>query len=294
MRTFASISASALVLLAMGGPTFATELPIPTKVFVVKPNKLVKLISKNHGQPLPDPLNVTNPVVFGATLMIKDMGVGGGTVSFALDASGWTQTASGFKYKGKNDVLDPNPKGTCRVVLLTASTIKAVCKDDGLGTLAALTTPFSGAAAASLRSGLTGTDLEYCAEAGGDEKANTTTQLKRKDAPAPTVCAAFGCDGHEFAGGCWYADDGLSCDQICANQGMSYSELTRTVAGSDGSVANCQALIAHFGWPQPFNNLSCNDGFGCARDNTQTAFCSSPTTNSTATCASCGRICACE
>jgi hypothetical protein len=102
--------------------------------------------------------------LFGATLRFEDLGLFGGSANFTLDASGWTGLgspagAAGYKYKGKNDALDPNPKGTCRVVLLTADTIKAVCKDDGLGGVP-LTTPFAGSSSVQLKL----PDSTYCAE----------------------------------------------------------------------------------------------------------------------------------
>lgn len=47
------------------------------------------------------------------------------------------------------------------------------------------------------------------------------------------------CNGARVSGGCWYMGaDGQSCNQVCANQG-GYSELTRILAGSEGSLAVC-------------------------------------------------------
>lgn len=114
-----SVALVAGALLAFVGVASAVDLPIPGKVVVVKPNKLVKIISKDHGLALPVPASADDPTVSGATLTFKDLGLAGGTINFTLDASGWSTTSSGYKYKGKDDALDPNPKGTCRVVLLT-------------------------------------------------------------------------------------------------------------------------------------------------------------------------------
>lgn len=165
-----------------------------------------------------------------------------------------------------------------------------MCKDDGLGAIS-LTTPFAGAASVVLKSG----GNRYCAELGGSEKKNDPLGLKRKDAPAPGACPVTVCTGYPYAGGCWYEAVGVSCNAECAAQGRVYSDLTRTIAGSDGTNAACQALIAHFGWAEPFNpDLECGDGYGCARDSTITARCATPTTSSTAGAVGLGRICACE
>jgi len=99
---------------------------------------------------------------------------------------------------------------------------------------------------------------------------------------------------YEFAGACWFADIG-SCDAICTANGRVYSEATRTVAGSDGTDANCQALINAFGIVQPFNpSYACGPAAGCAADTSISARCATPATTSDASCGSCIRICACD
>lgn len=50
--------------------------------------------------------------------------------------------------------------------------------------------------------------------------------------------------------GCWFLG-GLdqSCNDVCGDQGLTYSELTKT-AGSDGSNANCFNVLDTLGAPR--------------------------------------------
>jgi hypothetical protein len=284
-----------IALLASMSPSHAVDYLLVGKSNVIKTGKVAKFASKDHGQAIPAPLSADDPTISGATLTFFDVGSTAGDATFALDPSGWVALGNppgskGYKYKGKNDILDSNPKGTCRSVVLTSKSIKAVCKDDGLGSIT-LAPPFAGNDAIRLVSG----SSRYCAEFGGTPVKNDIDQFKRKDAPAPSSCASMPCTGYEYAGACWFTDLGLSCDAICANQGLVYSEATRTVAGSDGTNADCQALINAFGIVEPFNpDYSCGDGFGCAADDAVSARCATPVTNASASCSTCDRICACE
>lgn len=170
----------------------AADVPIPGKVSVVKAGKLAKLVSKATTPfPLPIPGSAEDPTVSGAQLDLFDTDFpGAGSVTFTLDKSGWTGLGNpagskGYKYKGKDDVIDPDPKGTCKSVLLKENVIKAVCK----GTAVTLTTPFSGTEGVIL--GLPAGSVastRYCAEVGGVEVKNDAKLMKRKDAPAPGSC----------------------------------------------------------------------------------------------------------
>lgn len=55
-------------------------------------------------------------------------------------------------------------------------------------------------------------------------------------------CTTEICPGTTVAGieGCWFLGElNQSCDDVCTSQGLSYSEKTKTVAGSEGSNENC-------------------------------------------------------
>jgi hypothetical protein len=170
----------------------AADVPIPGKVAVVKSGKLAKVVSKATTPfPLPAPGSAADPTQSGAALTFFDTDFpGAGSVTFTLDKTGWLGLgkpagSKGYKYKGKDDVEDSDPKGTCKSVLLKDSVIKAVCK----GTAVILTTPFVGAAGVTL--GLPAGSVastRYCAEIGGDEIKNDGKLMKRKDAPAPVSC----------------------------------------------------------------------------------------------------------
>jgi Zn-dependent M28 family amino/carboxypeptidase len=172
-------------------PAPAADVPIPAKVAIVKAAKLVKVLSKTATTfPLPAPGSAADPTLAGATLHFFDTeNGGGGEATFTLDASGWKGLGDpagsrGYKYKGKDDGNDPDPKGTCKIVLLKQNTIKAVCK----GAAVTLSTPFASTAGALLGLPAGSTALRYCAEAGGEEKKNDAGGVKRKDAPAPPSC----------------------------------------------------------------------------------------------------------
>ncbi len=179
--------------------------PIPGKVTVVKTAKLAKFVSKaksivpaDSTFALPVPGSAQDPTIGGASLSFDDVvsGVPGGSAgaaAFTLDATGWKGLGTppgskGYKYKGKDDVPDPDPKGTCKVVLLKEKVIKAVCK----GPSVTLTTPFEDSvyAAIGLPAGSTG--IEYCVEfgtgTGAELKKNDDKVTKWKDAAAPASC----------------------------------------------------------------------------------------------------------
>ncbi len=167
------------------------------KTHVIKSGKLLKFVSKAKQQPggapfvLPAAGSGTDPTLAGATLSVGDLGLAGGSVQFVLDSSGWTGLgnppgAKGFRYKGRDDVLDPDPKGTCKVVLLKEKVVKAVCK----GPLVDLTTPFAGASFVEIALPGVGAVDRYCAEFGGTPVKNDLKVLKRKDAPLPAGCSS--------------------------------------------------------------------------------------------------------
>ena len=57
-------------------------------------------------------------------------------------------------------------------------------------------------------------------------------------------CTSCPAPGIEYANSCWFLSPlSASCTTACANQGMVYDEATKLVAGSDGSNANCLALL---------------------------------------------------
>jgi hypothetical protein len=50
--------------------------------------------------------------------------------------------------------------------------------------------------------------------------------------------------GAEVGGACWFLGEvGESCSQVCDAAGFAYDQATRTFAGSDGTNANCVAVL---------------------------------------------------
>ena len=179
--------------------------PINGKVSVVKTAKLAKFVSKAKDLLPPDstfllpaPGSGQDPTVGGASLSFVDVagGVPGGSAgaaAFTLDASGWSGLgdppgSKGYKYKGKLDVNDPDPKGTCKVVLIKEKVMKAVCK----GPLVTLTTPFASGPGATLGLPAGSTGVQYCVEfsasTGAELKKNDVKVTKFKDSAPPVAC----------------------------------------------------------------------------------------------------------
>jgi len=80
-----------------------------------------------------------------------------------------------------------------------------------------------------------------------------------EDAPPGT------CTGAVVGGACWFlGGEERSCDDACAGHG-TYSDATRTVAGSSGSDANCDAVLDALGvGGRPTTTLSAGGaGVGC-------------------------------
>ena len=156
------------------------------KVTVIRPGTLAKFVSRSTQQPgqmpftLPMPGSTGDPTINGATLTYADVGGMAGSATYALDASGWKGLGSppgsrGYRYKGRDDAVDLNPKGTCRSVRIGGTVIKGVCRDD-----VPFSTPFGDAESVVLEMGSGSGSLRYCAEFGGEETKNDTEAMQRR------------------------------------------------------------------------------------------------------------------
>jgi hypothetical protein len=83
-----------------------------------------------------------------------------------------------------------------------------------------------------------------------------------------TTLPSCGSSGRLVGGVCWYmaGDEADDCNQTCAGVGRTYNEATRTFAGSDGTLANCNDVARAF-WPigpGAVDLSGCTTGRGCA------------------------------
>ena len=311
---------TAAVLLWTSGAAWAADVLVAGQVAIVSSGKLIKFVAKSKQQPqetafpIPAPGSGEDPTVAGATIELFDTATpGAGFISFNLDAAGWSGLGNpagsgGYRYMGKDDVSDRTHP--CRTVVLQDALITMTCK----GTAVTLAPPFAGDLQVVLRVPGGSSTLRYCATFGGDTRRNDTTSFKRKDAPAPAGCpfveptptptatptSTPSCtDGFALGGACWFTGSelGQSCDQVCAGEGLVYDEATRTVAGSDGTDANCQALLDGFAFPSPWAGSADCDVYGVGCSSMPIEFvsgrCATPPTTADASHPSVVRFCAC-
>lgn len=103
----------------------------------------------------------------------------------------------------------------------------------------------------------------------------------------------------ELAGACWYPAPDTSCSAICSLAGLPYSSATRTFAGSDGTNANCAAVIAALGETVTITDTDCTSlgisGVGCAvfTEFALSVRCVTPPTTADALELDTARVCAC-
>lgn len=123
--------------------------------------------------------------------------------------------------------------------------------------------------------------------------AHTLTAKKVKIVCLPSTPACEATTG----GFCWFVGTaGADCDTTCASVGRVYDVATRTYAGSDGSDANCAAVLSDLGVTSPFaGSVSCGNGLGCFGDVPSFTFgrCTEITIP-TAAAANRVRVCACQ
>jgi hypothetical protein len=233
----------------------ALDVPLPGKSLEVRPTKAAKISAKSREAfALPEAGSGDDPTLGGAVLHFFDIAGGGGEVAYTLDASGWQGIgkpagSKGWKYKGKRDAVDPEPKGACRSVVLKDKSLKASCK----GASVTLTLPYEGAAAATLGFPAGAPASRYCAVFGGDEKKNDAARLERKNAAAPVVCpvAASAFTGYEPDDVATLASDAFAGRQNLtagseAAQAYLIAELSAFAAGLDASETGDDA------YKQPF------------------------------------------
>lgn len=128
---------AAAIALAAPLSALAADIPVPAKVHIIKQEKsagYVGKLAKIVNKPIPSSSTFTlpgsAPTVVGGTLRFYKVGVPGVWDNISLPASGWIPLgpggSKGFKYRGAGSLTDP-----CKVVLVKAKVIKAVCKGPG-------------------------------------------------------------------------------------------------------------------------------------------------------------------
>jgi hypothetical protein len=175
------------IALAFGGAVArAADVTIPVKVYLNKPAKKTKFVSKgSFALPAADPNNPDNP-----------LGGKGGSITFSSGASSEEIDLTGANWKGLG-----NPEGTkgykykdpsgagCKVVLVKGTVIKGLCKATAAGA-----PPYDAADPnadpISIVLSLGTASQNYCGECpnGGQQKGNPDKLTKFKDCGAPTEC----------------------------------------------------------------------------------------------------------
>jgi hypothetical protein len=125
---------SALVI----APALAADEPdelMPGRTAIVKPGVLAKFVAKPPTGAAFDLPNLgvsgNDPTIEGGVLRLFDTG-GSDNDIYSLPAPGWKGLGNpaggtGFKYKGTGQPGDP-----CRIVLVKAKVVKAVCRGSGV------------------------------------------------------------------------------------------------------------------------------------------------------------------
>lgn len=242
-----------LLLAAVGAPALAADVPVEGRSLRLRAGKLATLEAKSATPiPLPLPGSAEDPTVGGARLRVFDVGGGGGATTHVLDASGWKGLgkpagSKGYQYRARADAVAP--KGPCRSVRLTAKRWKARCR----GGEVALSTPFDGAAAASLGLPAAGATLRYCTAFAGEAKRNDAKRLRYRSGLTPAACpvAPGELTGYHPDDVAALADDALAGRQNLspgseAAQAFLVAELQAFAAGLDGSQTGDDA------YRQPF------------------------------------------
>ena len=181
------VCALAIVLVPLAGVGLAQDDPdelVPCKIVVVKPGRLAKAVCK----PATDTTFVLPTFVpIDGSFRIRDLS---SVVQddFPLTLGTWIGLgnpagSAGYKYKGSRQPGDP-----CPVVLIKPTVLKAVCRGDDVS----LSVPFGGDAAVVFKPEYIDGAKRYCARFGGTEVKNDSVVLKRKNAPAPSVCSPDG------------------------------------------------------------------------------------------------------
>lgn len=112
----------------------------------------------------------------------------------------------------------------------------------------------------------------------------------------------FPCPGSIVGDFCWLlSGSNESCETTCLDAGLTYDEATRTYAGSDGNLANCNAVLdalnplSEFYTAYDSTDFPCPTGWGCVYDETGFEYrCLNPSTTAAAQSVNIRRACACK
>jgi len=172
--------------------TFTTGLPagggpIGTKIALIKPGTLYKIVSKpTTTYPLPPDSTVPgNPGAAGGSVTVT---ANGGTLTCDLAAGNWKGLGNPAGSKGWKYVNTAAPSGdACKLVLIKAAVIKVLAK--ATGTLTVVDEPGNTDVSLQLVAG----SSTYCALAPAPHFKGTAGKLlKMKDKPAPASCPGPG------------------------------------------------------------------------------------------------------
>lgn len=201
MRTgFASIAfaAAAAAAIAVGDALAATQQILGERLLLKDPtgaesSRSLVIAAKERGTEIA--AIAGDPVAGGGTLLL---GINSGSTgqSFVLDASGWSTTATGFRYRGPTESDgDPVKKVLVRRSRRGTALLKIVLKGNvGVQPLDLVPpNPGSGAVAILTLSNGDSYCVSFGGAAGGEVVVDTATTWKMRDATAEPGCPSFCC-----------------------------------------------------------------------------------------------------
>jgi hypothetical protein len=278
-RAVAGATLVGVVFCGAASSALAADQGITGKKLILKSTPKFVLLSKDASISIAgsDPVGGSD-----SSLTFDD---GSGPVTLALPKSLWSQNGSGTLFKYKNATAPSGPS-VVKIAKVKAGLLKVVGK--GL--------PFAvpaGTASISVVLTLDGGTNQYCMNFAG---TGDGSKLLVKDAPAgscappPPVCT-----GELVGGFCWYLGAaGGDCDTTCTNVSRVYDSATASYAGSGGTDANCQAVLAALGIVPSTYMDSAATGIGCNTLGGTFAGRDTNPTTSTATALAISRVCACQ
>ena len=232
-----------VMLLSAVGSASAADQGITGKKFLINgPGEKIVLISKDPSISIAG----SDPVGEADSSITFDFG--GSPLTFALPKTLWSKNGAGTIFKYEN-ASAPGGPSAIKIAKIKSGLLKVV------ETGANLAAP-NGPETINVTFSLDGGTNTYCMTFSG---TGDGSKLLVKDATAGTCCT-----GQSVGGFCWFLGAaGASCDATCSAIGKTCDAGTIAYAGSEGTDANCQAVLTALGHPGAVHSSAFPEGLGC-------------------------------